>query len=142
MVIVVITACGASSAPPLTAPAMTRDDAAPVRRPPGLCPPPPITALCVCVYIYIYIFYVYVYMYIYIYIYGSSCSGSATQTGMKITFRTAGGSCCEVAPDDHWTFHDLGREVEEKLDVPLFCSSCFMATSFSRSSCGQPPSKL
>ena len=38
---------------------------------------------------------------------------------MKITVRTAGGSCCEVAPDDHWTFHDLGREVEEKLDVPL-----------------------
>ena len=38
---------------------------------------------------------------------------------MKITVRTAGGSCCEVAPADHWTFRDLSREVEEKLDVPL-----------------------
>ena len=38
---------------------------------------------------------------------------------MKITVRTAGGSCCEVAPGDHWTFRDLSREVEEKLDVPL-----------------------
>ena len=38
---------------------------------------------------------------------------------MKITGRTAGGSCCEVAPGDHWTFRDLSREVEEKLDVPL-----------------------
>ena len=38
---------------------------------------------------------------------------------MKITVRTTGGSCCEVAPGDHWTFHDVGRDVEEKLDVPL-----------------------
>ena len=41
------------------------------------------------------------------------------QTGMKVTVRTLGGSCCEVAPGDHWTFRDLSREVEEKLDVPL-----------------------
>ena len=52
-------------------------------------------------------------------LFGLSCSGPATQTGMKITVRTAGGSCCKVAPGDHWTFRDLSREVEEKLDVPL-----------------------
>ena len=38
---------------------------------------------------------------------------------MKITVRTAGGSCCEIARGDRWTFRDLSREVEEKLDVPL-----------------------
>ena len=38
---------------------------------------------------------------------------------MKITIRTAGGSCCKVVPGDHWTFRDLSREVKEKLDVPV-----------------------
>jgi precorrin-6B methylase 2 len=42
-----------------------------------------------------------------------------TQTGMKITVRTMGGSCCEVASCDQWTRHDIGREIERQLGVPV-----------------------
>ena len=46
-------------------------------------------------------------------------SGDATRTGMRVTVRTVGGSCCEVGPCDQWTRHDLAREVERQLGVPV-----------------------
>ena len=37
---------------------------------------------------------------------------------MRIIVRTAGGTCCEISPSDHWTCRDLKRHVEAELGVP------------------------
>ena len=36
---------------------------------------------------------------------------------MRIEVRTAGGSCCEIAPGQHWTCHELTDEIRQKLNV-------------------------